>query len=66
VRRHSEGKPACADFTVAVSRTKDQKTFFPIAVFGKLAGTCDVVKKGAKALLDGQLDISERIGNENQ
>jgi single-strand DNA-binding protein len=50
---------AHADFTVAVSRTKDQTTFFPIRVFGKLAESCENVKKGTKVLLDGKLDISE-------
>jgi len=39
-------KTAYADFTLAVSRTKELKTFFPVRVFGKLAETCEMVKKG--------------------
>jgi single stranded DNA-binding protein len=54
-----KGKAAYAYFTVAVSQTKDQKTFFPIRVFGKLAETCDNIKKGVKVLVEGRLDISE-------
>jgi len=47
-------------------RTKDQKNLFPIRVFGKLAETCDKVKKGAKVLVDGRLDISEYTDKEGQ
>ena len=50
---------AHADFTVAVSRTKDQATFFPIRVFGKLAETCVKVKTGVTGWVDGKLDLSE-------
>lgn len=57
--RQSEGKAAYADFTLAVSRTKEQTTFFPVRVFGKLAETCEMVKKGAKVLVEGKLDIDE-------
>ncbi len=42
-----------------MSRTEEQKTLWALRVFGKLAGTCDVVKKGAKILVDGRLEISE-------
>jgi len=62
----SEGKAAYADFTLAVSRTKDQTAFFPVRVFGKLAETCENVKKGAKLLVDGKLDISEYTDKEGQ
>jgi len=64
--KQPKGKVAYADFPVAVSRTKDQKIFFPIRVFGKLAGTCDMVKKGAKVLVDGSLDFSEYTDKEGQ
>jgi len=43
-----------------------QKTFFPVRVFGKLAETCEEVKKGAKVLVEGRLDISEYTGQEGQ
>jgi single-strand DNA-binding protein len=62
----SEGKVAYADFTLAVSRTKDQTTFFPVRVFGKLAESSKMVKKGVKVLVDGQLDISEYTDKEGQ
>ena len=54
-----EGKTAYADFTLAVSRTKEQTTFFPVRVFGKLAEACEMIKKGAKVLVEGKLDIDE-------
>jgi single-stranded DNA-binding protein len=41
----SKGKPAYADFTLAVSRTKDRTTFFPVRVFGKLAEGCDNIRR---------------------
>ena len=53
----SEGKVPYADFTLAVSRTKDQTTFFPVRVFGKLGEACENVKKGIEVLVDGKLDI---------
>ena len=65
--KQPEGKKmAYADFTLAVSRTKEQKTFFPVRVFGKLAETCEKVKKGAKVLVEGKLDISEYTDEEGQ
>ena len=64
--QESEGLVAYADFTVAVSRSKDQTTFFPTRVFGKFAESCDKVKKGAKVLVDGNLDISEYTDKEGQ
>jgi single stranded DNA-binding protein len=64
--KQPEDKTAYADFTLAVSRTKEQKTFFPIRVFGKLAETCEMVKKGTKVLVEGRLDISEYTDEEGQ
>jgi single-strand DNA-binding protein len=61
----SEGKAAYADFTLAVSRTKDQTTFFPVGAFGKFADGCENVKKGVKVLVDGELDISEYTQKED-
>ena len=61
-----KGKVAYADFPVAVSRTKEQTTFFPIRVFGKLAETCENIKKGVKVLVEGRLDISEYTDKEGQ
>jgi len=62
----SEGKAAYADFTLGVSRTKDQTTFFSVRVFGKLAESCENVKKGVKVLADGKLDISEYTDKDGQ
>jgi single-strand DNA-binding protein len=64
--KQPKDKTAYADFTLAVSRTKEQKTFFPVRVFGKLAETCEMVKKGAKVLVEGKLDISEYTDQEGQ
>jgi len=35
-------------------------------VFGKPAETCEMVKKGAKVLVEGKLDISEYTDKEGQ
>ena len=64
--KQPEGKTAYADFTLAVSRTKEQMTFFPVRVFGKLAEGCERVKKGTKVLVEGRLDISEYTDQEGQ
>jgi len=64
--KRPKGKTAYANFTLAVSRTKEQKTFFPVRVFGKLAETCEMVKKGAKVLVEGKLDISDYTDKEGQ
>ena len=64
--QQSQGKVAYADFTIAVSLSKDQTTFFPTRVFGKLAESCEMVKKGMKVLVDGNLDISEYTDKEGQ
>jgi len=56
--KQPKGKTAYADFTLAVSRTKEQTTFFPVRVFGKRAEACERVKKGTKVLVEGRLDIS--------
>jgi len=37
-----------------------------VIMFGKLAETCDKVKKGAKVLVDGRLDISDYTDKEGQ
>lgn len=62
----SAGKVAYADFTLAVSPTKEDTTFFPVRVFGKVAETCKNIKKGGKVLVDGKLDISQCTGKEGQ
>jgi single-strand DNA-binding protein len=64
--QQSEGKVPHADFTLGVTRTKEQTTFFPVRVFGKLAETCENVKKGVKVLVEGKLDISDYTDKEGQ
>ncbi len=64
--KQPEGKTTYADFTLGVSRTKEQTTFFLIRVFGTLAETCEMVKKGAKVLVEGKLDIDEYTDKEGQ
>jgi single-strand DNA-binding protein len=64
--KQPEGKTTYADFTLAVSRTKEHTTFFPVRVFGKRAETCEKVKKGPKVLVEGTLDISEYADEEGQ
>lgn len=61
-----EGKTAYADFTLGVSRTQEETTFFRVRVIGRLAETCEMVKKGAKVLVEGKLDISEYTDKEGQ
>jgi len=41
-------------------------TIFPVRVFGKLAEICEKVKKGAKVLVEGKLDISGYTDQEGQ
>jgi single stranded DNA-binding protein len=62
----SEGKAAYADFTLAVRRTEDRTTLFPVRVFGKLAEGCENTKKGVKILVDGKLDISDHTDKDGQ
>jgi len=44
----------------------DQKTFYPVRVFGKLAEACEGVKKGSKGLVEGRLDVGEYRDSEGQ
>ena len=64
--KQAKGKSAYADFTVAVSRTKEQKTSFPVRVFGKLAEACEGIKEGSKVLVEVRLDISEYLDRDGQ
>ena len=46
------------DFTVAVSRKAQEKTFYPVRAFGKLGESCGILKKGDRVLVDGEFEIS--------
>jgi len=39
---------------------------FPLELFGKPAETCEMVKKGAKVLVEGKLDVSDYTDKEGQ
>ena len=49
--------------TTSVDGAED---IYPVRVFGKLAETCEKVKKGAKVLVEGKLDISEYTDQQGQ
>jgi single stranded DNA-binding protein len=53
----SEGKTAYADFTVAVRRNREETDFFPVRAFDTLAEKAANVKKGAKVLVEGRVEI---------
>lgn len=60
IKKAKEKDTTYADFTLAVGYGKDQPTtFFPVRVFGALAEHCEKIKKGAKLLVDGRLEIAE-------
>ena len=60
VKQAKDSEARYADFTVAVSfnKKKDEKTFYPIRAFGKLGESCTILKKGDRALVEGQLEVS--------
>jgi single-strand DNA-binding protein len=53
-----------ADFRLGVRNRQGNPTFFPIRSFGKLAEGAPGIKKGAKVLVDGELEISSFAGDE--
>ncbi len=59
MKQAKESEARYADFTVAVSRNKDEKTFYPVRAFGKLGESCDMLKKGDRVLVEGELEVSE-------
>ncbi len=44
---------------MAVSRNKDEKTFYPVRALGKLSEGCDMLKKGDRVLVEGELEVSK-------
>ena len=61
-----EGKTAYADFTVAVSRGREETDFFPVRCFGKLVEGATKIKKGAKVLVEGRVEINRFVPEEGQ
>ncbi len=53
-----------ADFRLAVRNRQGEPTYFSIRCFGKLAEGATAVRKGAKMLVDGELEISSFAGDE--
>ena len=63
----SEGKLAYADFTVAVSRSRDGKTdFFPVRAFDILANRTAKADKGAKLLVEGRIELDHYTPDNGQ
>ena len=58
VKQAKESGSKYADFTVAVSRKEDQKTFYPVRAFGKLGESCEMLKKGDRVLVEGAFEVS--------
>lgn len=56
-----EGKTAYADFTVAVRRSHQETDFFPVRCFGNLSKAAARIKKGAKVLVEGRVEIDRFI-----
>jgi single stranded DNA-binding protein len=61
-----EGKSAFMDFTVAVNRSREETDFFPVRYFGTLAEGTIQIKKGAKVLVEGRVEISRFSPKEDE
>ena len=53
----AEGKTAYADFTVAVSRHREETDFFPVRAFGLLTEGASRIEKGTEVLVEGRVEI---------
>ena len=58
IKQAREGESRYGDFTVAVSRNGEEKTFYPVRAFGKLGESCEMLKKGDRVLVEGELEVS--------
>lgn len=63
-----EGKTAYADFSVGVSRNRQEKLtdFFPVRAFGKVAEGITQLKKGTKVLVEGRVEIDRFTPEEGE
>jgi single-strand DNA-binding protein len=59
VKQAKDSEIRYADFTVAVGRKKDETTFYPVRAFGKLGESCTILKKGDRALVEGEFEVSQ-------
>jgi single-strand DNA-binding protein len=62
----AKGKTAYADFTVAVSRSRNATDFFPVRCFGKLAEPAARIKKGTKVIVEGRVEIDRFIPKQGE
>ena len=62
----SEGKTPYTDFTMAVSRNREETDFFPVRAFGRLAEGAARIGKGAKVLVEGRVEIDRFIPTEGE
>ena len=53
----AEGKTAYADFTVAVSRNREETDFFPVRAFARLTEGAARIEKGTTVLVEGRVEI---------
>ena len=61
IRKSKKGDITFTTLSVAVSDGREQQTFFPIAVFGKLGETvADHIKKGRQVLVEGRIHLSKK------
>jgi len=66
VHKPEEGL-AYADFTVAVSRSRDGKTdFFPVRAFDRLANTVAKANKGTRLLVEGRVELDHYTPDNGQ
>jgi hypothetical protein len=55
-----QGDVGFTTFSVAVSRGKDQPTYFPVTAFGKTGeAAAQYLKKGRQVLVDGRIEVGE-------
>lgn len=59
VRKSKKGDIAFTTLSVAVSDRKENTTFFPVAVFGKLGeSVAKHIKKGRQVLVEGRIEVA--------
>ena len=61
-----KGKTAYADLTVAVSRGREETDFFPVRAFAELTEVGAGIKKGAKVVVEGRVEINHYVSQDGQ
>lgn len=60
-RKSRKGDVTYTTFSIAVSGNKDQVTYFPVALFGKLAEVAERhVAKGRQVLVEGRIAVNDK------